>query len=647
MKFLNEKEVLNFINKRPRFKNILKQFSRKESFVLKSIITINQAKIVFEGVEENKNSFDLLKKMAQDLLKVEKFYKNIGGIIGYFEKSLALMDQKKEESKQFLPPPFFDISKKTSDVDHFIQEGIKSLDIMAEIYPVGGAGDRFNLLDEKTNIALPIAKLKFLGKSLLEHLILDLRAREYLYYKYFKKEIITPIVIMTSDSKNNHNHILEILEENNYFRRPKKSFFFFKQFLNPVITKNKNFAMEKELTLLLKPSGHGVLWKLMKDNKVFDWLYDKKKEKVLVRQINNVVAGVDYGLLAFLGYGVFSNKKFGVACCERKMNAPEGLNVLFSKNKKDFTISNIEYTDFKKFKIDEKFLTFPANTNILFVDLKSAENIISKNPFLKMIFNMKTDAIENEKKVKSGRIEHMMQNVSDYFYGKKERLSVFITFNRRTKTISTIKKPFILGKNISNTPMNCFLDVFKNYFDLLFNHCKMDIKNIGSEQEFIKKGPPFFCYLHPTLGPLFTEISKKIVGGKIQEGSELILEISEILMKNIYLDGSMQIIAKNITGKKSKNSLCNEFVSKCFLRNTKIINSGIDYSHKNEFWKNKIKRNGTFRIRLEGYSIFEAENITFEGNFDIRVPDGHKIIAYNKGRGIKLEKIKLTKARIF
>ena len=103
----------------------------------------------------------------------------------------------------------------------------------------------------------------------------------------------------------------------------------------------------------------------------------------------------------------------------------------------------------------------------------------------------------------------------------------------------------------------------------------------------------------------------------------------------------MQIIAKNITGKKNKNSIFNDFSGKCFLRNVKIINSGIDYSHKNVFWQNKIKRNGIFRLRLEGHSIFEAENIAFEGNFDIRVPDGYKVIAYSKGNGIKLEKIKL------
>jgi len=56
---------------------------------------------------------------------------------------------------------------------------------MAEIYPVGGAADRLRLQDEKTGSFLPAAQLLFGGKTLLESMIADLSAREYVHYKLF------------------------------------------------------------------------------------------------------------------------------------------------------------------------------------------------------------------------------------------------------------------------------------------------------------------------------------------------------------------------------------------------------------------------------------------------------------------------------
>lgn len=42
---------------------------------------------------------------------------------------------------------------------------------MAEIYPVGGAGDRLGLVDEETGESLPTAVLPYCGRSLLEGLV--------------------------------------------------------------------------------------------------------------------------------------------------------------------------------------------------------------------------------------------------------------------------------------------------------------------------------------------------------------------------------------------------------------------------------------------------------------------------------------------
>lgn len=101
----------------------------------------------------------------------------------------------------FFSPAFVDIVKENDAVREAIDWGLEGLPQMAEIYPLGGAADRLHLVEEKTGLELPAAKLPFAGKMLLEHLIRDLQAREFLYYQVYGKQIITPIAIMTSHEK--------------------------------------------------------------------------------------------------------------------------------------------------------------------------------------------------------------------------------------------------------------------------------------------------------------------------------------------------------------------------------------------------------------------------------------------------------------
>ena len=95
---------------------------------------------------------------------------------------------------------------------------------MGEIYAAGGAGDRLNLIDPETGEALPAAQLRFLGRPLLELMVRDLEAKEYVYFKCFNKQLLTPIGIMTSEEKNNDFHIRQICESLKWFRRPRENF---------------------------------------------------------------------------------------------------------------------------------------------------------------------------------------------------------------------------------------------------------------------------------------------------------------------------------------------------------------------------------------------------------------------------------------
>lgn len=79
---------------------------------------------------------------------------------------------------------------------------------------------------------------------------------------------------------------------------------------------------------MMKPGGHGAIWKLMSDEGVFDWFQQQGRASALVRQISNPMAGMDTTLLALAGTGVSRQRAFGFMSCERAVGAAEGMNVL-------------------------------------------------------------------------------------------------------------------------------------------------------------------------------------------------------------------------------------------------------------------------------------------------------------------------------
>ncbi len=649
-----ETEVQAYCNRNHEFLKICSSLELEDQYFLKVLIVIKQAEIIFSDFndEDCKKKINIL---VNDLKKVENFYHEIGGIVGYHQTFLELVNEsktKKEDDNKFFKPEWIDIRQETDDVKDKIKDSIDYLDKMACIFPLGGAADRLNLIDEKTKEHLPASMLNFQGVTLLEHLIRDVEALENLYYLKHSKKIVMPIVIMTSSEKNNHELIQSVMEENNHFRRPKDSFFLIRQISVPVIAKDGGWIIPEPLSVTMKPSGHGAIWKLMHDEKVFEWLKSKNIKKALIRQINNPIAGIDYGLLAFMGYGISNNKKFGFSACPRLVGSAQGMNVF--KQKKitggyQGCITNIEYVSFKKYNIDDEpvekssnYSEYPANTNILFADLDELHNAVKKEPFPGKILNFKHDFLtiginDEAHKKKAGRIELMMQNIADTItdFSVKENdqknLSTYLTYNKRVKTISAIKKAYRKNEGLMETPQGTYYDLLCNYYELFSDICKMKLPTMPSEEEFIENGPSFIISYHPFLGPLYSIIKDKIKNGVMNKGSELLLRISDILLEKINLEGSLQIF--------SEGMLENE--GKCILKNVKIQNDGINYSKKNVFWENHIYRNESCIIVLHHNSEFIAENVLLEGDYHIEVPKNCRITAYKENDRVHFKKEKI------
>jgi UDP-N-acetylglucosamine pyrophosphorylase len=651
----NEK-VIKYLKSNSLLNKSLLKLLETETFFIYFLILINQENIFSSFEKDKKRYFLQIKTLVQELSKVDKFYSSIGGIAGYYLEFITLLKEKKiNKNIKFYHPNYLNIATRNKEVNSFIDIGIKNLDKVAFVSPMGGSADRFNLINKKTKEPMPLASLNFLNSTLLKLLIDDLIALEYLYFLKTNKKIIIPMIIMTSDAKNNHKNILDIFKKNRYFHRKKENFYFIKQPMAPVISENKDFLLDANNNLILKPSGHGVIWKLMKDNKVLDNLLGKNISSLLIRQINNPIAYIDYNPLALLGYGKKNKKAFGFLSCPRVVNSKEGMNLLKEiKNKNySYNYTNIEYTDFKKYNLKDEKITpssdyskYPSNTNILFADIKQIIKALKKNEFFNLIINLKTKVRQNNQEIRCARLESTMQNISDYIVDiskvklkkqSQKNLKTFVLYNKREKTISAIKKKYQSKHDAIESDKKCFYDILNNYFDLLKNHCKVNMPSIDSFDNLLKNKLNFTCYINPILGPMYEIISKKIINCSFKKYFDLYLNISNLHLENIDLSGSLIIDIKNPTfdSQVYKNT-------KCYLKNIKINNLGIDKTKENNFSQNIIKRKESFKIILNENSFFYAKDLVINNNFIIEVPKNYKAIAFMENNKIKytLKKIK-------
>lgn len=644
----------------------IEQHSSLVRYVIYSLVAIGQAGVI---LQKKNGTFSFLAELVEQLVEVEHFYTHAGGIIGYHKKVLELILENKKglcsEKKRidYLQPVGPTVNEEDQEMRSSIREGIEKLPLMGEIYPLGGAGDRLNLIDPENHRCLPAAFLPFLGRTLLEGLVRDIQAREYVFFKCFKKQVVIPLAIMTSREKNNHKEILQFFQSKKWLGRDEKTICFFLQPLVPVLTDEGNWCLNEDHTLFLKPCGHGVLWKLMKEQDIFEWFFSQGISYCLIRQINNPLGGNDHYLSALAGWGIHKKKKFGFLSCERLLHAAEGTNVVIQEKEKSgfsYTLTNIEYTDFSKRGVEEAadekkniYSCFPANTNILFVDLKAAHHLLEKEPLIPgQLLNMKStvpyiDSSGQRLMTKGGRLESTMQNIADYFkeyFCEKidpkflsEELKTFIVYGKRESFFSTTKTSYNKKTNPQSTPEQAYYDQMKNHHHLL-EKCGFDLPILPSFEQYLKQGPSVIFIFHPALGPFHSVIQQKIRGGKLCQGAELQLEIAEVDLQELFLDGTLLIESSQPLGRlDNQHFLKYGRASRCSLHRVRVSNQGIEEKNLTHFWKNYPQRKEKVKIFLHEGAEFHAEDVEWIGSRDFEVPAGHRLTI--KKNSEKLEEI--------
>lgn len=593
--------------------------------LFESLELIGQIHILnqIEFSQENAEAF------TKDLSEIDRFFSSIGGLLGY-QKAIHEILFPKPFSKKVLQAPYIKIDEMTPQHAEAIHHFIMNIPQMAEVYAIGGAADRLNLTNGQK--LLPAACLKIAGKTLLEYLIADVQAKEWLYFKFTKKVVLLPIVMMTSFEKDNQAHIFDILHKHKFFNREKNKFLIFHQPLVPMVDQHMNWQTTEGKGLFLKPGGHGAIWNLCLKEGVFDKLIEFGIKKLFIRQINNPIACIDFGNMAFLGYGLQKNAKFGFFACERFAGSQEGIDVLLEDAKGRFSLTNIEYCQLEDAGINDQpshngFSLYPANTNVLFADVVSLKELTKAHPLPGKILNFKTFHLDGQ--VKSlARLETMMQNMADYIVeSSPDMQNVFMSLSPRLKTISPVKKQKTLGSTYTETPQACFFDFMQNASELLHD-CQISHEPIRTLEEFYQFPSFIFSYL-PALGPIYEIIRQKVTKGSLSKGAYLSLQIPELSLEDFSLKGALVINAEHPYGKNGIKEQC----PRVKLNNCRINNKGVDYLNTSAIYQDIPLFLEKCEIYLEGFSEFEAVNINFEGNLLFKVPDGFKMIVYSTQDG--------------
>ena len=164
--------------------------SEQQKVVLFSLLVAGQGERLLTTYEAKK-----IIPLLDQLMEVERFYTSIGGLIGYHARMVELLEAQEgselPSKVRYVSPEGFSIAEETEEVRKSVFEGIRTMPLLAEMYPLGGAADRLRLYNEKTGAPLPAARLPMMGKTVLEGLIADLQSREYLHYKLFGCQLTT------------------------------------------------------------------------------------------------------------------------------------------------------------------------------------------------------------------------------------------------------------------------------------------------------------------------------------------------------------------------------------------------------------------------------------------------------------------------
>jgi hypothetical protein len=144
---------------------------------------------------------------------------------------------------------------------------------------------------------------------------------------------------------------------------------------------------------------------------------------------------------------------------------------------------------------------------------------------------------------------------------------------------------------------------------------------------------------------MYQVIAQKIQGGRIGFGSEWIVSIADLYVRNLEIKGSLIIETPHIVGHR-ENGRCeiSDETGKCTLENVKVYNEGS--CHRLTPWDLSL-HGESCRISIGRNAEFIAKDLVFRGNIRIEVEDFTRLIAYEKDGIIVYHKEPLLEIKPF
>lgn len=618
----------------------LKSLTADQIKAINHLIDVDQLEPFLNSLQQVGSFQEEFMSQINRLADVDQFYASLGGLKGYHRISMDLFRNRKisDEKRWVISTP--PLIEKKSLTEEQIKQALLELKKTAFIFPVGGAGDRLNLVDPKTNEPLPAALLEFNGMSLIESLFIDIAALERLYLKIIGQSLTIPIVLMTSYAKNNTKHIQSLLERESYFGRLKEDVHFIIQPPVPVIDEEGNYLFEKG-RVLTKPGGHGVIWKLLKEASFYQNLLNSGIQQFIVRQVNNPLASCSSTLLQLLfeGKGDFD---FGFVGCSRRVGSPEGMLVL----KKDPStqkslISNIEYTEFAKFGLEDlpetgssQYSKYPGNLNLLFIKAKALGEAVDKEPIQGLLMNAKSTYVKEDRTLSYGRLESTMQSIADLFSDHGSGLRSFVLKMPRSECFTVTKKLSKTGQLELDTPESAFYDYQLFIRQTLAKVTGCFVPELPAYQNLLDTGYlNLFNFIH-LLTPFNLNLPKLFNKCHFKKGSFLSVQIVDVNFTNCTFWGGLVIQAKDPS------------VQNCKVRFDRVIikNEGLDQNLSLGDLSQKGAKGSSIKVILGENSEFVCERVALSGSIEWDVPNDTKVIVTEKAGRVSVKRIPLNKS---
>ena len=266
--------------------------------------------------------------------------------------------------------------------------------------------------------------------------------------------------IMTSSE--NNKQTTDFMEQHNYFGYPKENVIFFIQDNLPLLSEEGKLLLDKNFNVKFAASGHGNIYKAMRDSGVLEDMKKKGIEWIFIGGVDNVLLNMVDPML--VGLTISDGNQVGSKTIV-KANPHEKVGAFCKKNKSPFVIEYTELSDDMAEMTDENHELVYGESHIMcnLYSLEALEKIsVQTLPFHSA--HKKADYIDNDGNVIKASEPNAYKYEAFLFDGFGYFDDISILRGRREEDFAPIKNKE--GVDSPETAIKLYNDFHKKKFEV-------------------------------------------------------------------------------------------------------------------------------------------------------------------------------------